>query len=129
MAPSRRTLWITLGVIALLCFALDFLETRAHAGAAPGTVLLIAGIVGLGNNRIIRDQWRPLRSGDQWLLILAWYALFVAAVIFDTRKMPSPADFDITFCATVPIVGTALYFLYRAFSKSMDALWLRITRR
>jgi uncharacterized membrane protein HdeD (DUF308 family) len=127
MASSRRILWITLGVLALLDFAIDILGSSVESDL--GVICLISGIVGFGSARATREHWRALPRRDQSLLLIAWYALFVAAVVYDNRKMPSTADIDITLCTAIPIVGTALFFLYRAFSKSMDILWMRFTRR
>ncbi|HTV15004.1 MAG TPA: hypothetical protein VME68_09825 [Acidobacteriaceae bacterium] len=126
MASSRRILWITLGVVVLLDFAIDLLGSSVESDL--GVICLVSGIVGLGCARATREHWRALPGRDQSLLLITWYALFVAAVVYDNRKMPSPASLDIFLCIAIPIVGAALFFLYRAFSRSMDALWMRFTR-
>jgi hypothetical protein len=130
MGSSRRTLWILIGVIALFTLAASWLDSRMPAEPDFGImVCILGGMIPITTNRVFQECWRSLRRLDQALLILAWYALFVAAVVYHNRRVPSPAGLDITVCAATPIMGAVLYLLYRAFSKSMDALWLRVTRR
>jgi peptidoglycan/LPS O-acetylase OafA/YrhL len=131
MLSAKRilwTLWAMLGVIGLLTFAGVPLD-NVHEGPDRAVIACIVGALAIAGNRNLRGRWRSLPRVHLALLALGWYAILVATIVFENRKMQMAARFDVEICASIPIVGALLLALYLLFSRGMDTLWRRVTGR
>ncbi|HEY6445606.1 MAG TPA: hypothetical protein VIY53_04040 [Acidobacteriaceae bacterium] len=129
MLSAKRILWATLGTIGLLAIAASFPGSALGEPTIGVTICAVGGAATISGNRAARERWQSLRRLDQALLATAWYAILVAAIVFGNRRLPMATGLDVRECAAIPILGVALFSVYRLFSKSMDALWARLTRR
>lgn len=125
MNSAERRLWLTVvsGGLVLLALTALLAALSWSAGSSAGGVITLLMI--FGSNPAWRRDFESLSNGRRALLMVAIAAISAVIVVVGNRKMPSPFLFDIGELAAI----AALLLLYTLFSKAMDALWARFSRR
>ena len=125
-APERR-LWLVLAAIGIAAGGLNAILLRLpwqhrYGGFAVGAFV---GLFILIDKPYCRAAFQSLSSVRRTLFIVAAFVTLALVVAIGNWGAPWQFDLDIA----EPVGFLCLFMLYLAFSKAMDALWLRFTRR
>jgi hypothetical protein len=129
-SPERR-LWLLLAVTAATAVGANALlllfpwRSRPHGFAAG----FFAAMIFLLNMPYCRAVFRSLSGSRRTLYIVAAFATLALAVSISNWGAPAPLTLDIRTIAVFFFLLVLFLALYPSFSKTMDALWLRFTRR
>jgi hypothetical protein len=134
MDMTERRLWRLLagcGIFMVAVNALFLLVPWQHrcgltSGALGGELL---GAWTLLQKPQYRGAFRSFSMVRRLTLILAATAISILAVFVSGWGAPDPLSYDTVSLAALIFMILILLVLYPPFSKSMDALWLRFTRR
>jgi quinol-cytochrome oxidoreductase complex cytochrome b subunit len=134
MDMTERRLWRLLagcGIFLVAVNALFLLAPWQHrSGLTSGA--LGGGLVGawtLLQKPQYREAFRSFPMVRRLAFILAAIAILILAVFVSSWGAPDPLSYDIVRLVSLIFMILILLVLYPLFSKSMDALWLRFTRR
>ncbi|MGC2637237.1 MAG: hypothetical protein WA294_08650 [Acidobacteriaceae bacterium] len=125
VSETERRLWIAFGGSGAVLIGLTFLFSAwfPRNGALVGGAFV--GLMAIASRPDQRRTFLALPKARRALFILAVGALFIFVIVLANRREPAPLLFDIAEI----VIFAALLLLYAIFSKVMDALWLRFTRR
>ncbi|MGC2619935.1 MAG: hypothetical protein WA414_12905 [Acidobacteriaceae bacterium] len=129
MLSRREKGWLLIGIVVAAPGAVMLIQNPLRLGVGFQIACGVTGVAGVlayvWAERRFKDSW-PARPRNQKLqIIAAAVALLIVVTVIHNRKDPDAVLEDSLACGLM-IGFVSLYFL---FSKSMDALAARLSRR
>jgi quinol-cytochrome oxidoreductase complex cytochrome b subunit len=134
MVITERQLWRLLASFGVFMVAINALfllvpwqdRNGLISGAVGGGLV---GVWSLLQNPPYRDAFRSLSKVRRLAFILTGTAVLILGIFVSSWGAPDPLFYRIARIVVLIFMILVLLVLYPLFSKSMDALWLRFTRR